>query len=417
MIIGREEWLALPGLGLPAIKAKIDTGTRTSALHVSSIDTYGPIDRPMVHLRMQPVAGRPDIVVASTMPLVGRREVTSSNGETESRYVIETTVQLAGRCWPIEIGLANRRGMAYRMLLGRQAIAPHMMVDPAQSFCQERLSYDLYRVASRRTRRPRELQIALVARDPESPSSRMLSRAAQARGHVLTALDLSQLEPSFGADGPGLRYAGAPITQFDAVIPRVGPRDGRIGAAVVRQLEMMGSFAINSGDALDRRASRIATLQALSRSGVSHRLPSTASQARVAERGRNRLPSAAGSARLSCLVVGDEVAAVLHVHPHAADEAEVAMLRTLARRAARALDLELAAVDIDIERPAPQVIGVSARPSLERFARQAGRTAVDCVVQLLERRVNVAADARWERNMRATRRRWSRPQSKVDLAQ
>lgn len=130
-IIGWEEWLALPDLGLPAIKAKIDTGARTSALHAHLIEPFGPVDTPLVRFAVHPIAGRTDVEVTCSAPIIDRREVTSSNGERETRYVIRTGVRMGPRTWPIEVTLTNREAMAYRMLLGRQAIQDDMFVDPA----------------------------------------------------------------------------------------------------------------------------------------------------------------------------------------------------------------------------------------------------------------------------------------------
>lgn len=143
MIVGWQEWVALPALGLPALKAKIDTGAKTSALHTHSIEPYGPARRRKVRFSVRP---RPDddLEVVATADVVDQREVTSSNGVRELRYVIETDLSLGGRRWPIEVTLTNRVHMAYRMLIGRQAIPTDMLVDCAASFRQRRLSYRLY---------------------------------------------------------------------------------------------------------------------------------------------------------------------------------------------------------------------------------------------------------------------------------
>ena len=77
--------------------------------------------------------------------LLCNRDITSSSGETENRYIIETTVRIGNRDWLIELGLTNRDGLTNRMLLGRQAIRPGMLVDPANSFLQPKLSARLYR--------------------------------------------------------------------------------------------------------------------------------------------------------------------------------------------------------------------------------------------------------------------------------
>jgi ribosomal protein S6--L-glutamate ligase len=143
-ILGWEEWVALPELGLPAIKAKVDTGARTSALHAYFVEPCGSGRKPMVRFGVHPIPRRCDVEVICTAAVVDRRHVASSNGERENRYVISTLLSIGPRAWPIEVTLTNRDTMSYRMLLGRQGIAEGILVDPAASFRQPRLRYGLY---------------------------------------------------------------------------------------------------------------------------------------------------------------------------------------------------------------------------------------------------------------------------------
>lgn len=142
--IGWEEWVALPELGLPAIKAKVDTGARTSALHAYFVELYraGRVQR--VRFGVHPIPRRADIAVVCAARVVDQRVVTSSNGTRETRYVIATSIRIGDREWPIEVTLTNRDAMSYRMLLGRQAIGEGILVDPASSFRQPRLRYKIY---------------------------------------------------------------------------------------------------------------------------------------------------------------------------------------------------------------------------------------------------------------------------------
>ncbi len=149
LILGRKEWVALPDLGLPAIKAKVDTGARTSALHAGAIEAVGTPLKPMVRFTVHPLPLRPDISVACTARILAEREVTSSNGEKEKRYIIETRLRIGDREWPIEIGLTNRETMSQRMLLGRQAIPPEFMVDPSGTYHQPKLGARSYRSSTR----------------------------------------------------------------------------------------------------------------------------------------------------------------------------------------------------------------------------------------------------------------------------
>lgn len=94
---GWEEWISLPGLGVPALRAKVDTGARTSALHAFDIETFGPSSKPKVRFTVHPIPGRDDLVIPCSAPIVDRREVASSNGEKELRYVIESKLEVAGQ--------------------------------------------------------------------------------------------------------------------------------------------------------------------------------------------------------------------------------------------------------------------------------------------------------------------------------
>lgn len=144
LVLGWEEWAALPDLGLSAIKVKVDTGARTSALHAVFVEPFGPARNRMVRFGVHPIPRRSDIEIICIAPLIDRREVRSSNGEREERYVIKTPIAIAQRAWPIEITLTNRQMMTYRMLLGRQAISAGILVDPGASFRQPKLGYKLY---------------------------------------------------------------------------------------------------------------------------------------------------------------------------------------------------------------------------------------------------------------------------------
>ncbi len=142
-ILGWEEWVSLPELGLVAVKAKVDTGARTSALHAFFVEPVGG-RTPKVRFGVHPIPRRADVEVVCTARVIDQRNVTSSNGERETRYVISTPIRIGGRVWPIEVTLTNRDAMSYRMLLGRQAIGDGILVDPGASFRQPRLRYKLY---------------------------------------------------------------------------------------------------------------------------------------------------------------------------------------------------------------------------------------------------------------------------------
>ncbi|WP_319543731.1 ATP-dependent zinc protease [uncultured Pseudodesulfovibrio sp.] len=130
MIIGWREWLTLPDLCVPAIKAKVDTGARTSALHAFDVKPFEQNGVRFVSFNVHPLQRNDTVVISCTAPLIDRRKVTSSGGQSQRRYVIATTLQIAGRSWPIELTLTNRDQMKFRMLLGRNAMSRRLIVDP-----------------------------------------------------------------------------------------------------------------------------------------------------------------------------------------------------------------------------------------------------------------------------------------------
>ena len=144
MIIGWREWLALPDLGIQAIKAKVDTGARTSALHTYKLEPFEKDGILKVKFGIHPLQRRKDIEINCVADVIDRRRVTSSVGQSEMRYVIQTSVSLGEFRWPIELTLTSRRSMRFRMLLGRAAISGLLLVDPAKSYLTGRKLSKLY---------------------------------------------------------------------------------------------------------------------------------------------------------------------------------------------------------------------------------------------------------------------------------
>jgi hypothetical protein len=137
-LIGWREWLALPELGLAAVKAKIDTGARSSSLHVDAIHEYERDG--CTWLRFLLATGRRGAApVTCEAPALDRRDVTDSGGHTGARWFILSRVCLAGLEWETEINLTNRRNMLFPMLLGRTALRGRFHVDPQLSYACGRL--------------------------------------------------------------------------------------------------------------------------------------------------------------------------------------------------------------------------------------------------------------------------------------
>jgi len=133
MLIGWREWVALPDLGIPGIKAKVDTGAKTSTLHAFDIVPFEKDGRPCVSFNVHPLQQKKSPAITCTAPLVGKRKITNSDGQSQMRYVVNTKVLIAGKSWDIELTLNNRDSMKFRMLLGRDALKGRLIVDPQLS--------------------------------------------------------------------------------------------------------------------------------------------------------------------------------------------------------------------------------------------------------------------------------------------
>lgn len=135
MEIGWKEWVSLPDLKVPAIKAKIDTGARTSALHTFHIEPFKKDGMNMVKFHIHPLQRKKDIVIICTKQVVDKRIVRDSGGHEEERYVIMTNLLLGGKKWRIEVTLTDRDDMMFRMLLGRTAIRhKNIKINPDKSY-------------------------------------------------------------------------------------------------------------------------------------------------------------------------------------------------------------------------------------------------------------------------------------------
>ena len=133
--IGWKEWLALPDLGIPAIKVKIDTGARTSTLHSFRLDTFKSDNIDMVRFHIHPLRNRTDIEIICEAPILDKRIVRDSGGHTEERIVIKSNILLGKEENSIEITLTSRDDMLFRMLLGRTAIqSGGFNVNPARAY-------------------------------------------------------------------------------------------------------------------------------------------------------------------------------------------------------------------------------------------------------------------------------------------
>lgn len=469
-VLGWEEWASFPGLGLPAIKAKIDTGARTSALHAVAVEPFGPERAPQVRFVMHPIPEQPEVEVICAAPAVDRREVTSSNGETELRWVIEARVRMGGREWPIEVSLTNRETMQYRMLLGRSAIRDDMVVNPTQSCVQGALSYDLYKDFPRRTPVKRPLRIAILTREPNNYSSQRLKEAAEARGHVAELINTARCTMAINAMNPAVYYDGRKLPRYDAVIPRIGASLTNYGMAVLRQFRLTGAYILNSAEAIGASRDKLYAHQVLARAGIgmpttafAHSpkdtrnliehvggaplvvklLESTQGRGVILAETRKAAESVIDAFRgleanfivqefvkeaagvdIRCFVVGGRVVAAMkrEAQPgefrsnlHRGGSARQVRIskeeRLAAVRAARALGLAVAGVDLLRSDAGPKVLEVNSSPGLEGIEASSGKDVAGLIIERLETHVQAVTRPPAKRKTRAGAKRAADPQA------
>jgi ribosomal protein S6--L-glutamate ligase len=443
--VGWEEWLSLPELGLPALKAKVDTGAKTSALHAFDIEPFGRT-RPRVRFMVQPIPARPDLVIACSADIVDQREVTSSNGESEMRYVIETNVKMGDEMWPIEVTLTNRTNMSYHMLLGRQALGDRLTVAPSDRFCQPELSYDVYASARVREAAPkRALRIAILSRE-DNYSTRRLVEEGEKRGHGVEIIDTTRCYMAINATSPEVYYDGKRLPRFDVVIPRIGASITSYGTAITRQFETLGTYCVNGAEGIASSRDKLYAHQLLARARIG--MPTTAFAAspkdtsnliglvgtaplivkllestqgkgvvlaetkKAAEsvidafRGlkasflvQDFVKEAAGE-DIRCLVIGGRVVAAMkrtgadgdfRSNLHRGGSAKVVRItkqeRDVAVRAARTFGLGIAGVDLLRSSDGPKVLEVNSSPGFEGIETATGKNIASLLYDSVEKRV------------------------------
>lgn len=133
-IIGWREWIDLPELGIKRIKVKVDTGARSSSLHAFDVEEFRRRGAPWVRFQVHPVQRNNKTTVEVEAKVLEYRSVRSSSGKSSQRPVIVTDIELMGTTWPVELTLANRDVMGFRMLLGREAVRNRFLIDPGKSY-------------------------------------------------------------------------------------------------------------------------------------------------------------------------------------------------------------------------------------------------------------------------------------------
>lgn len=132
--VGWREWVGLPDLGLSQIKAKVDTGARTSALHAFKVRPFFENGTQRVEFQLNPHQHETAAIIICTADIIDQRTVRDSGGHQEERWVISTQLIIGKHSWPIELTLTARNDMRFRMLLGRNALKHRALVNSAGSY-------------------------------------------------------------------------------------------------------------------------------------------------------------------------------------------------------------------------------------------------------------------------------------------
>ncbi|WP_340198854.1 30S ribosomal protein S6--L-glutamate ligase [Ascidiimonas sp. W6] len=269
-IIGSEEWISLPSFSIPAIKVRVDSGAKTSALHAVNIQTFQRNNEPWVTFDVFPLQFNGKKVKHCEARVIDQRTVKSSTGNREKRYVVKTTMEIGENCWDIELTLTNRDSMGYRMLLGREAMAGKMIVDPAESFLLGSLNEDEVNIKyNSEESNSGGLKIGLLASNPNLYSNRRIIEAGEQMGHDIKFFNIRQCYMKLDAKTPEIHYRGGKVlNDLDAVIPRIRPSMTFYGCALTRQFEALKVFCLNSAAAISHSRDKLYSLQLLLNNGV-----------------------------------------------------------------------------------------------------------------------------------------------------
>ena len=453
-IIGSEEWCSFPDIMIPAIKARIDSGAKTSSIHAFNIQPFRRHGQSWVSFEVHPIQSNRRIVIRCEKPVIDRRSVKSSSGLSETRYVISATMKLGTESWDIELTLANRDSMGYRMLLGREAMARRLIIDPSQSFCQGGLSAE-YVLTLYEKREPGKtgLKIALLASNIDLYSNQRILEAGEERGHEMEFLDIKQCYMKLDAKEPDAHYRGGrSLNDLDAVITRIKPSITFYGCALARHFESMRVHTVNSSDSIAQSRDKLFSLQLMLKSGIE--IPTTgfakspmdtkdliemvggaplivkllegtqgrgvvlAETKKAAESVINAFKSLranllvqefikeAGGKDLRCFVIDGKVVASIQrtaapgefrANIHQGGSASVIKItpeeRKLAVTAARVLGLRFAGVDIIRSKKGPLLLEVNSSPGLEGIETATGKDIAGMMIASIEQKLG------WKREL------------------
>ncbi len=262
-IIGSEEWCVFEEFGIPAIKARIDSGAKTSSIQANNIKIFLKGTAEWVRFEVNPIQDNRSIMITCESKIHDKRIVKSSSGISEQRIVIKTPVTIGNTTFEIELTLANRDAMEFRMLLGREALLDRYMVNPSATYLER--DFTTKQIAEKYAPFVKEksgLKIALLASNPELYSNKRIVEAGIARGHEMVFLNVEQSYMKLDAIEPEIRYRGGNIIDaFDAIIPRIKPSVTFYACALIRQFDSMGAYCLNSAEAISQSRDKLFATQ------------------------------------------------------------------------------------------------------------------------------------------------------------
>ncbi|MCI5134926.1 MAG: 30S ribosomal protein S6--L-glutamate ligase [Candidatus Electrothrix sp. AW2] len=444
-------------MGLPAIKARVDSGAKTSSIHTFNITTFRRKGVMWVSFEVHPLQNNRYTVVRCEKPVVDKRAVKNSSGISETRYVISSLIELGDVTWEIELTLANRDSMGYRMLLGRSGMADRLLIDPSQSLCLGDISADKLENFYGTDRPERSgLKIGLLASNINLYSNQRILETGEERGHEMVFLDIKQCYMKLDAKHPEARYRGGKtLNDFDSIITRIKPSVTFYGCALARQFESMNVLSMNSSDAIIKSRDKLFSLQLMLTKGIN--IPTTgfakspidtgdliemvggaplivkllegtqgrgvvlAETKKAAESVINAFKALqanllvqefikeADGKDLRCFVINGKVVASIQrtaapgefrANLHQGGTASVVKItpdeRKLAVAAAKVLGLNIAGVDIVRSKKGPLLLEVNSSPGLEGIETATGKDIAGLMISSIERKLG------WKRKLGST---------------
>jgi ribosomal protein S6--L-glutamate ligase len=275
IILGSEEYFSFPELNIPIIKARIDSGAKTSAIHAINISPYKKDDEAWVRFDVNPIQNDLKTIISCEAKVVDKRIVKSSSGFREQRFVIQTTIDVKNDRWLVELTLTNRDSMGYRMLLGREAMMGRVLVDPEKSFqLGEPTVIDIKEIYKDNQRKSTGFKIGLLASNPELYSNKRIIEAGESRGHEMFFLNIKECYIKLDGEKPEIHYRGGKIlNDLDAVIPRIRPNITYYGCALTRQFEALKIYSLNDSRSITKSRDKLFSLQAFIHAGIA--IPTT----------------------------------------------------------------------------------------------------------------------------------------------